>query len=141
MMKFTDDMKIGVPYIDSQHKSLIDFANKAASLCVANPSKEEMKECLDFLGEYVVKHFNDEEKLQIESKYPRYKQHKEIHQEFVDTFKSLYAEFEKNGPSDELTYALTNRVSNWILTHIKREDVVFGKHYTKVKLDHLRTYI
>lgn len=140
MMRFTEDMKIGIPHIDSQHKGLIDFANKASSLCVANPSREEMEECLDFLGDYVVKHFSDEEKLQIESKYPRYRQHKEIHQEFVGTFASLYAEFQKNGPSAELSSALTDRVLNWIMTHIKMEDVAFGKHYTKVKLDRLQTH-
>jgi len=37
MIQFTEDMKIGIPHIDSQHKSLIDFANKAASFCVTNP--------------------------------------------------------------------------------------------------------
>jgi len=141
MMQFTEDMKMGVPHIDSQHKSLIDFANRAASLCATNPNKEEMKECLDFLGDYVVKHFSDEEALQIKSKYPRYKQHKEIHQEFVGVFKSLYAEFEKHGPSGELAYALSVQVSNWIITHIRQEDVVFGRHYTRVKLNHLETYV
>lgn len=141
MIIFTEDMKIGVPYIDSQHKSLIDLANKVSSLCVANPSKEEMKECLDFLGDYVVNHFNDEEKLQIESKYPRYQQHKEIHREFVETFMSLYSEFQKNGVSKELSLALTNGISNWIITHIKVEDITFGKYYTKVKLENLKRYI
>lgn len=139
-MQFTEDMKIGVPHIDSQHRSLIDFVNEAASLCITNPSKEEMEKCLNFLGDYVVKHFGDEEKLQVESKYPRYHQHKEIHNEFVGTFKSLYAEFQKNGPTDELSFALANTVSNWVVTHIKMEDVQFGKHYTKTKIDQLETH-
>jgi hypothetical protein len=37
----------------------------------------------------------------------------------------LYADFEKNGPSPKLSFALSN-------THIKREDVKFGKHYARV---------
>lgn len=141
MIQFTEDMKIGVPYIDLQHKSLIDAVNNLSSLDVLNPSKEEMKKYLDFLGEYVIKHFNDEEKLQIESKYPRYRQHKEIHQEFVGTFMSLYGEFVKNGPSAKLVSTMTSNVSNWIITHIKGEDITFGKYYTKVKQDHLKTYL
>lgn len=141
MMRFTEDMKIGIPHIDSQHKEMIDFVNKASSLCRTNPSKEEMQECLDFLGNYVVKHFSDEEKLQVESKYPRYRQHREIHQEFVRTFQTLLAEFQKNGPSDELSLILANRVTNWIITHIQKEDITFGNHYTKMKLSRLETYI
>lgn len=132
MIQFTEDMKIGVPHIDAQHQELIDLANKTASLCEQNPSEEQMKECLDFLGNYVVKHFGDEEALQIESNYPRYPQHKEIHQEFVGTFQSLYARFEKSGPTEELSRIFNRSVSNWIVTHIKMEDIVFGKHYAHV---------
>lgn len=141
MIQFMEDMKIGVPNVDSQHQGLIDFANKAAALSNANPSREDMKECLDFLGNYVIQHFTDEEELQIESKYPRFLQHKAIHSEFVETFKSLYAEFQANGPSDALSYALNNSVSDWIITHIKKEDIAFGKHYSKFKLDRLQNYI
>ena len=141
MIQFTEDMKLGIPHIDSQHKSMIDFANRAASLCDTNPDQEEMKECLDFLGNYVFEHFRDEEALQIESNYPRYQQHREIHQEFVGTFNSLYAEFQKNGASHKLSLALTNSVSNWIITHIKKEDIEFGKHYSKVKMEHIKKYI
>lgn len=141
MMQFTEDMKIGVPNVDSQHQSLIDFANSAAVLSKSNPTREEMKECLDFLGNYVIQHFFDEEQLQLESKYTRYRQHKAIHTEFVETFKSLYAEFVTNGPSDALSFALNNSVSDWIITHIKKEDVVFGAHYSKYKLDKLKKHI
>lgn len=139
MMRFAEDMKIGVPHIDRQHEELVDSVNKLSSLGETNPSKEEMKKYLDFLGKYVVRHFSDEEQLQIESKYPRYRQHKEIHEEFVGTFKSLYAEFEKNGTSANLVIDITNKVSNWIIMHIKREDVAFGKHYTMEKHDRLKT--
>lgn len=141
MQLFTEEMKIGIPHIDAQHKGLIDFANKVSSLSAANPGKEEMKECLNYLGEYVVRHFHDEEQMQVESDYPRYQQHRAIHQEFVETFQSLYSEFLKNGPTEELSAALNTRVSSWIITHIKKEDVEFGKHYTKVKRERLRQYM
>lgn len=131
MLKFTEEMKIGVAHIDAQHRELVDLVQKASALGVTNPSREEMKKCLDFLGGYVVKHFGDEEKLQIQSKYTGYERHRKIHQEFVDTFKSLYADFQENGPSARLSFALTNTISNWVIMHIKREDVAFGRHYAQ----------
>lgn len=138
MIRFTEDMKIGVPHIDEQHKSLVEFANKAADVCQSDPTKEEMKGYLDFLGTYVTRHFKDEEQLQVESRYPRYRLHKEIHSEFVRTFVSMCEEFEKYGVSDEFSVMLTSRVSNWIITHIKKEDVAFGEYYTKAKLDRIK---
>ncbi|MCL1790666.1 MAG: bacteriohemerythrin [Peptococcaceae bacterium] len=129
MFQYTDDMKTSIKHIDNQHKELVDLVNRAASVGVTNPSKEEMKNCLDFLGQYVVKHFEEEEKLQKESSYPNYAQHKKIHDDFIKTFKDLYADFEKNGPSAKLSFALSNTVTHWLITHIKREDVKFGKHY------------
>ena len=140
MMKFTEDMKIGVPHVDAQHRSLVEFVNKASELCASMPTKEEMQECLDFLGNYVVQHFKDEEEIQIECKYPRYPQHKEIHAEFVGTFQTLYAKFQKDGPTEELANVLANQVANWVFTHIKMEDIEVGKHYNKVKSEHLKTH-
>ncbi|MCL1852499.1 MAG: bacteriohemerythrin [Peptococcaceae bacterium] len=129
MYQFTDDMRTDIKHIDNQHKELVDLVNNAASLGIANPSKEDMKKCLDFLGQYVIKHFGDEEKLQKESNYPNYAHHKKIHDDFITTFKELYADFEKNGPSPKLSFALSNTLTSWLITHIKREDVKFGKHY------------
>jgi len=140
MMEFSEDMKIGVPHIDAQHSSLVEFVNKAAELCASQPSKEEMQESLDFLGNYVVQHFQDEEQIQIDSKYPRYKQHKEIHDEFVGIFKGLYAKFQEDGPTEEIARVLANQVTNWVSTHIQMEDIEVGKHYNKVKSDRLQTH-
>lgn len=141
MIRFTEDMKLGIPHIDSQHKSMIDFANRAAFLCDTNPDKEQMRQFLDFLYNYITEHFRDEEELQIVSNYPRYQKHRDIHREFVVTFNALYEEFQKNGPSHELSLALTNSVTNWIITHIKKEDIEFGKHYSKVKRERLKKFI
>jgi hemerythrin len=132
MFQFTDDMKTGIQHVDDQHRQLVDLVNQASSLGVSNPDKAEMKTCLDFLGEYVVKHFGDEEKLQQESSYPDFPRHQKIHEDFVQTFKTMYADFEANGPSSNLSFALSNTVTNWLIAHIKVEDVKFGKHYAGV---------
>ncbi|MCL1918116.1 MAG: hemerythrin family protein [Peptococcaceae bacterium] len=131
MFEFTDKMKMNIEHIDKQHKGLVDFVNHAATLSGANPTSEEMKECLDFMGEYVIQHFGDEEKLQIESQYPYFPAHKKIHTDFVQTFKGLYLDFEINGPTSKLAFALSYTVSDWLIEHIEGEDAKFGKYFTK----------
>ncbi|MCL1916832.1 MAG: hemerythrin family protein [Peptococcaceae bacterium] len=132
MFQFTDDLKTNIQHIDSQHRELVKMVNHTAALGTSNPSKEEMKKCLDFLGEYVVKHFGDEEALQMASAYPYYDHHKHIHDSFIKSFKALYADFEVTGPTSKLAYALSYTVSDWLISHIGGEDVKFGKYFANV---------
>jgi hemerythrin len=129
MFQFTNDLKTNILHIDRQHKELVELVNRAVALGLRNQNREEMKDCLVFLGEYVVRHFGDEEKLQIESEYPFYLQHKKSHDDFIETFKVMYAGFIKFGPSSKLSYMLSNTVVNWLIKHIKMEDAKFGKHF------------
>ncbi|MCL1791257.1 MAG: bacteriohemerythrin [Peptococcaceae bacterium] len=132
MFQFTDEMRTEIEHIDSQHKELVELVNHAAVLGETNPDRGDMKSCLDFLGEYVVKHFGDEEKLQVDSSYPNYVQHKTIHDNFIETFQELYADFENNIPMSKLTFVLSTTVSHWLITHIKSEDVKFGRYFARV---------
>ena len=87
--------------IDEQHKSIIKAINDLLEACSQGKGRVEVEKTLIFLKDYVVKHFNDEEKLQIKSNYPGYKEHKEIHDSFKNTglkntkvFKILYSHYD-----------------------------------------------
>ena len=129
MIALTKDMQVGVPKIDEQHKELIDRLNKVTSMGAKSVSKEETQRTLDLLGEYIVKHFGDEEALQRQSGYPKYEWHKGQHQIYVGEFKKLKSEFLANGISVKFTLDLNNSIINWIVRHIKSVDVEFGKYY------------
>ena len=59
IIALTKDMETGVSKIDEQHKELIDRLNQVSSMGLKSFSKEETQKTLDFLGDYVVKHFSD----------------------------------------------------------------------------------
>ncbi len=129
MITLTKDMLVGVPKIDTQHEELIDRLNKVTSMGAKSISKEETQKTIDLLGEYIVKHFGDEEALQKQSGYPKYEWHKGQHQMYVGEFRKLKAEFAANGISAKFTLDLNNSIINWIVRHIKSVDVEFGKFY------------
>jgi hemerythrin len=129
MIVLTKDMVVGVAKIDRQHKELIDRLNAVISMGAKSVSKEETQKTLDFLGEYIVKHFGDEEILQQQSGYPKYEWHKGQHKFYIDEFQKLKREFAANGVSAKFTLDLNNSVINWIVRHIKTVDVELGKHY------------
>ncbi len=129
MLSLSKDLETGVEKIDSEHKELIKRINKLVEVGGSSASHEEVEKTIDYLGDYVVKHFSDEEELQTKSKYPGYPEHKKLHTLFIDDFAKLKAEFEKNGNSMEFTMKLNNTLVTWIVKHIKGEDVEFGKYY------------
>jgi hemerythrin len=92
-------------------------------------SEAEIEKTLNYLNEYVVKHFSDEEEIHIKSKYPKQAEHKEKHAVFIDSLKKLEEEFAGKINSMEFTMKLNNSLVVWIVKHIKGDDVEFGKFY------------
>jgi hemerythrin len=127
MITLSKDMEVGVLEIDSQHKELVDRLNALTSMGHDSISKEETQKTLGLLEEYIVKHFSDEEELQKKNKYPEYESHKKLHELYIDEFHKLEKEFADNGHSMKFTMDLNNSLINWIVKHIKSEDVKLGK--------------
>lgn len=133
MIVLTKDMEVGVPKIDVQHKELIDRLNAVTAMGTKSVSREETQKTLDFLGDYIIKHFGDEEALQKQSGYPKYEWHRGQHQLYVTEFQKLKREFQANGISAKFTLDLNNSIINWIVRHIKTVDVELGKYYNATK--------
>ena len=128
MITLTKALEVGVAKIDMQHRELVDRLNDVMAMGGKSVTKEETAKTLDLLGEYVVRHFGDEEALQKKSNYPKYDWHKEQHQGFIKEFKELKKEFAANGQSTKFTMDLNKTMVNWIVRHIKSADAELGKH-------------
>jgi hemerythrin len=129
MLSLSKDMETGVEKIDSQHRELINRINNLLAIGEKSASEEETQKTIDYLGEYIVKHFSDEEEIQIKSNYPKYAEHKKLHTYYIDEFSKFKNEFAEKGNSMEFTMKLNNSLINWIVKHIKGNDVEFGKFY------------
>ena len=127
MITMSKDLEVGVLEIDEQHMELINRLNALLSMGDGAVSKEETQKTLDLLGEYIVKHFSDEEALQKKNNYPEYEEHKKMHQLYIDEFQKLKKEFAASGHSLKFTMDLNNSLISWIVKHIKSADVALGK--------------
>jgi len=133
MIALSKDMETGVDKIDTQHRELVDRINDVLAMGEKSISKEVTKKTLDMLGDYIVKHFNDEEALQKQSGYPKYDLHREQHQFYFNEFQKLKKEFIENGHSMKFTLDLNNSIIGWIVKHIRSVDVEFGRYYNSNK--------
>lgn len=132
-IELTNDMMTGVAKIDAQHKELVSRINAVLAMGTKAVSTEETRKTIDFLGEYIIKHFGEEEALQRQSKYDKYEWHKQQHAIYIDSFKKIKADFLANGASPKFTASLNTSIVHWIINHIKNVDVAFGKYYKSQK--------
>ena len=121
-------LETGNPTIDEQHKSLINAVNELLESCSQGKGRSEVERTLKFLQDYVIKHFSDEEKLQIKSSYPDYKAHKEKHEAFKKTVDEIVQEFNKSGASIQMVAKVNSSVAGWLISHIKAEDKKVAAH-------------
>lgn len=118
--------EIGIKEIDLQHKALFDKINDLLEACNSKKGKEEVINTINFLGDYVVTHFSDEEKLQRENGYPEYNNHKAAHDRFVKEYENLKARFEQEGVSLNFVISVNRVVVDWLIKHIGSADRAFG---------------
>lgn len=132
-MKWTDDLSVGVDLIDSQHKSLIDAVNDLFNACSKGLGRKKISETMQFMKNYTVTHFGDEEKLQQKYNYPDYPNHKKLHAEFVSKINEYSKKLDSEGASIALVAEFNTFVTNWLIYHISREDKKIGWHIAKTE--------
>ena len=122
-----DSYLIGVPHIDEQHKQLFNTVNSLISAIEKNAGTEELKNTLDFLIQYTVTHFKDEEEVQRNFGYPNYEKHRAIHEKFKQSAVELAAEALKIENPETLVKELKRKIGDWLVTHVTSEDARIGK--------------
>ena len=92
-----------------------------------------MTKVLDFLNEYTKTHFGHEEILQRESGYPDYPNHEKYHTGFIKMVADMSERVKKEGPSVELVGEINRKLGDWLLNHIKKQDVKVAAHIRSVQ--------
>jgi len=125
-VKWKDDLSVGIDWIDRQHQELFKRINSFLEGMQKGKGKEELEELMDFLANYVQEHFQTEERYMQKYNYPGLSEHKKQHQSFIQEVENLKGKFAEEGPSLTLTLQAQNKISNWILNHIKKVDMEMG---------------
>ena len=122
-IKFDQSLETGNETIDGQHRELIDRVNSLLESCYTGTEKRTAIQTLNFLLDYTVYHFNDEEKLQEEVCYPGIEAHREQHKVFVQAVNDLLEMLEEEeGPTDAFVDAVNKNISDWLVNHIQVQD-------------------
>lgn len=131
MPSWSDEYKIGVPQIDAQHKALFDAVDALRAACNAGKGRAEIIKTIQFVTDYTVKHFADEEELQKKSGYPKYEEHKQLHKDFMAQVKQIRREIDDNGPTIVLLSKLNMMLSSWLINHVKYVDSEIAQYVNR----------
>ena len=129
---WSEKYALGNKQVDSQHRRLFELLSDLVASCLNRTEVTKLKGTLDFLVNYTVQHFNDEEALQCKYDYPDFQRHKQLHEDFKVTVGLLVAQFQESGSSEELSSNVNKVVVKWLLNHIQREDKKIGNHIDKL---------
>ncbi|MCL2877504.1 MAG: hemerythrin family protein [Acidobacteria bacterium] len=127
-LAWKDEFNLGHDWVDMQHRRLFELVNGLIESCADGSDITKLKGTLDFLVNYAVNHFADEEALQLKYNYPEYEGHKRIHEDFKITVGGLVEKFTKSGSSAELSSDVNKIVVRWLINHIQREDGKIGEY-------------
>ena len=120
--QWDSSLESGYEKVDKQHKQLVVAVNNLMEASKSGKGDAAVMDTLDFLTGYAIKHFSDEEQLQIDYDYPDYLNHKRIHDEFKGKVGELVQKVRKDGPTESIIHEVSSSIGAWLLNHIKGDD-------------------
>ncbi len=126
--KWTEDLSVGDEAIDVQHKTLLYNVNKLSAATTDLKGKDVLHDVINFLEGYIKDHFSYEEDYMLAYEYPKYEEHKAMHDTFIEKYKEFKLRIAEGNPPSELVSEVQEFVGNWFLNHISIEDQKYEEY-------------
>lgn len=124
--RLAPELASGFEDIDGQHGVLFQRL-AAAEEAVRTDSLAAAKRALQELGDYLLAHFGEEERLMASAAYPERGRHKSAHDLFMQDFVQLTRELDVTGLSVPVVQWITSRVPEWLKFHMQVNDIPLGR--------------
>src|SRR5690606_5343797 len=112
---WTQQLSIGVPAMDADHRKIINYMNALAQAVERHASYAELDVAFRQLAEFTRKHFSDEEKLMTSIDYDRIATHKAIHAKLLEELDQHYRDFTRTQRVGDNVFRF---LAFWLKSHI-----------------------
>ena len=133
-IKWRDDYKIGVDFIDKEHKQVFSTINKLLTISESEDKTEwACREGVKYLKNHTIQHFEHEEEYMRSIQYSEYEIHKRLHDNFRKyTLPALEREMNEMQYSVESIRHFLGVCIGWVVAHTQTEDLaITGKIASK----------
>ena len=120
LFSWSDDLELGNPMIDADHKKLIAMVNAFHDAMALGKGHEAIGRVLDNLVTYTKEHFKREEAEMQRIKYAKSIAHKLEHDKLIKDVAELQNSFSSG--KTLMTITVSKFLRDWLLTHIKQTD-------------------
>lgn len=117
---WTDELNLGIPIIDQQHKVLFQMISDLFDAVSENRSKDALGGLLARLREYTVRHFGMEEEYFKRFGYEEIEAHMAYHHKLTDQVIDFEKKF--NAGDGKIGPELLQFLKDWLIKHIMETD-------------------
>ena len=121
IVEWTPDLNTGIPDIDEQHKQMLHHINDFYEAANAK-DKNRMSIVLFDLINSTLAHFQYEEALMEQAKYPLLEPHRRVHKNFIDKLMTLHEKLQTMETTDDIAVLLIDSLDGWLFRHIRIND-------------------
>jgi hemerythrin-like metal-binding protein len=122
-VEWTEKHSVGNVLVDAYHHIFFQMVQEFRKVLVTH-DQGQIEDCLKFLVDYTLMHFESEERLMEKAGYPDLESHKEVHQAFRHKMKEVHDRFLRSPESvgaEEVLFLL----QKWFSEHILHTDMEF----------------
>lgn len=124
LVRWQDDYLVGDTIIDNDHKMLFAIINEFYDAFIQSRKRSDLARILTRLVNYAEEHFQREEKIMADHKFPGAAEHHAIHEELYETIFALNKRLESDpSPLDRETVGF---LKHWLVDHILKHDMALG---------------
>lgn len=124
-IEWNEKFSVSNTAIDAEHKSLFDALNSFYQGVQSGASNESLAALLTKLADYAATHFRSEEIFMNKIGFPELDRHKQEHQAFAEKIGGFLESY--NSGKAPASFEVTHFIMDWIVNHIKREDMKYAK--------------
>lgn len=117
-----ESYRLGIDLIDTQHIELFRMVSQLLKAIDTHARKEDFKEVIEFLKNYVVFHFKEEEAYQEQIHYNDLQSHKKMHQDFTNTVLTYEKKLIATDYDYKVVKNLAGMLTAWLIYHVADAD-------------------
>lgn len=115
--KWLPEYNVQIESVDNQHRELVNIINRLFVMVFIRESDKTISETLDRLIRFTETHFELEERLMQQAKYPDFKAHKLEHRILMEELDGLGMKY--RGEKHPTYFEMLSALKRWLGRHIQ----------------------
>ena len=131
---WNDEFRVGSARLDAQHKKMFGLINELFAVIREGHEAGKVKQVIDGALDYGRMHFGDEERIMLQSGFPQFSSHKQVHEHYSQKIDELMIDYHRR--FGDISSELLQFLKVWWLNHILNMDREYAPYLADEKTNH-----